>query len=594
MIDPYRMVVVNIISSLLLFGGILFYKFIYPKKKINLFFLLILISILPVISIFRTGTYESGDFNIHIYRSMAFYDALKDGQIIPSWPKDLNGTYGYPLFIFNYNFPYYIISLFHYLGFSFVLSMKLFLGLAYILSGVFMYLWSKKELNNNLAAFTVSIFYLFTPYHLVNLHFRTSIGEITVFALLPLLLFYIQMFLTNSKGIILLYISLIFSFIILSHAGTGFFSLIIIIPYILYRIYFKKISSRKINGHQLLFSLFTSFLLGIIISSYIFLPYLLFAKHTYANLLTSSTVSFAHTKDLLYSPWRMGFLFQGPKGELSFLIGYTQIFILCIISLLSFKKFYNRSKISSEILWLVIAFIIIFLITPFSYQIWKTFPFLNVIQFSYRLLLLLTLCIAMLAGKFVLNFSKKTWIIYFLLILTIGYTMLNWGNRRVISTIDDNVLKNNLPKSTIEGEGFCCAGSTIWTDIKHPWIGKTPQKHLEIIEGKAEWKDISRTSIRHTYILFAKTPITVRENTLYFPGWTVKDNQSQIQAYYTVNSPRGIIKFNLSPGLHFIQVAYKDIPLFWLSKLVSIVIIIIIIIIIIFHNAKRLSHRKYL
>jgi len=594
MLDPYRMVVVNIISSFLLFGGVLIYRYIYPKRKVNLFFLLILISILPVISIFRTGAYESGDFNIHIYRSMAFYDALKDGQIIPSWPRDLNGTYGYPLFIFNYNFPYYIISFFHYLGFSFVLSMKLFLGLAYILSGVFMFLWSKNELKNSLAAFTASIFYLFTPYHLVDLHFRTSVGEITVFVLLPLLFLYIQEFLTNSKRIILLYIGLIFSFIILSHAGTGFFSLMIIIPYILYHSYFKKISKRKINGDQLLLGLFTSLLLGIIISSYIFLPYLLFAKYTYANLLTSSTVSFVPIQDLLFSPWRMGFLFQGPKGELSFLIGYTQIFILFIVFLLSFKKFYSSLKINSEIFWLVISFILIFLMTPFSYQIWKTFSFLNVIQFSYRLLLLLAICIAMLAGKYVLNFSKKTWMVYFFLILTIGYTMLNWGNRRVIPTIDDNVLRNNLPKSTIGGEGFCCAGSPIWTDIKHPWIGKIPQKHLEIIEGKAEWKAISRTSIKHEYILFAKTPITVRENTLYFPGWTIKDNQEKINIYYTVDDPRGVIKFNLTSGLHFIRLEYKDVPLFWLSKLISIIVIISLLIIIAVHNVKRLFHQRYL
>jgi len=593
-IDPYRMVVVNIISSLLLFGGILFYKFIYPKKKINLFILLILISILPVISIFRQGTYESGDFNIHIYRSMAFYDVLMDGQIIPSWPKDLNGTYGYPLFIFNYNFPYYIISLFHYLGFSFVLSMKLFLGLAYILSGAFMFLWSKNEFKNNITAFTASIFYLFAPYHLVDLHFRVSIGEITVFALLPLLFFCIKKFLDNREKIILLYIGLIYSLIILSHAGIGLFSLIIIIPYILYHIYVKQTSNRKINRHQLMFSLFISIVLGLTISSYIFLPYLLFAKYTYANLLTSSTVSFVPIQDLLFSYWRMGFLFQGPKGELSFLIGYTQIFILCMMSLIYFKKFYNRSKINSEILWLVIAFIIIFLITPFSYQIWKTFSFLNVIQFSYRLLLLLTICISMLAGYYALYLSKKTWLIYFLLALTIGYTMLNWGNRRVIPTIDDNVLRNNLAKSTIEGEGFCCAGSTIWTDIKHPWIGETPQKHLEITKGEAQWKEISRTSIKHEYILFAKTPITVKENTLYFPGWIVKDNQNKIDVYYSINNPRGVIKFNLSPGLHFIQVEYKDIPPFLLSKFVSIPGIIIVLIIIIFHNAKHLFRRRYL
>ena len=172
------MVFINIMSSLALLGGLLFYKFIFPKKKINLFFLLILISILPIISIFRNGDYESGDFNIHIYRIMSFYDSLKEGIIMPSWAAELNATYGNPLFIFNYSLPYYIISLFHFIGISFISSMKLYLGLTLYLSGIFMYLWIKELTGNKLAAFTSAIFYIFNPYHLIDVHFSILLQNI--------------------------------------------------------------------------------------------------------------------------------------------------------------------------------------------------------------------------------------------------------------------------------------------------------------------------------------------------------------------------------------------------------------------------------
>lgn len=132
MIDPYRMVFVNAIASLLVLTGVIIYRYIFPKKKVNLFILLLAISMLPIISIFRTGTYESGDFNIHVYRAMAFYDSLEDGQFMPSWAGELNATYGYQLFIFNYSLPYYITSFFHFLGLSFITSMKLFLATFYI------------------------------------------------------------------------------------------------------------------------------------------------------------------------------------------------------------------------------------------------------------------------------------------------------------------------------------------------------------------------------------------------------------------------------------------------------------------------------
>ena len=58
---------------------------------------------------------------------------------MPSWAGNLNATYGYPLFIFNYTLPYYFISLFHFLGLSFINSLKVFLFSNMILSGIFMY-----------------------------------------------------------------------------------------------------------------------------------------------------------------------------------------------------------------------------------------------------------------------------------------------------------------------------------------------------------------------------------------------------------------------------------------------------------------------
>ena len=150
MIDPYRMVLVNLISLILLLFGILAFKFLHPKRPINLFVLLILISLLPIISILRQGAYESGDFNIHIYRIIAFFDSLKEGILIPSWAAQLNATYGNPLFLFNYSLPYYAISFFHFIGIDFINSTKLYLGMVFYFSGITIYITVKEITNNNL------------------------------------------------------------------------------------------------------------------------------------------------------------------------------------------------------------------------------------------------------------------------------------------------------------------------------------------------------------------------------------------------------------------------------------------------------------
>src|SRR5438270_5354333 len=84
----YRMVIVSGIACAVLVLGLFIYYYIYPKKKPNLLILLLLISILPLLSILRYGAYESGDFNLHIYRAMSFFDNLKNGVLFPSWAGD--------------------------------------------------------------------------------------------------------------------------------------------------------------------------------------------------------------------------------------------------------------------------------------------------------------------------------------------------------------------------------------------------------------------------------------------------------------------------------------------------------------------------
>src|SRR5579859_1781808 len=113
----YWMVAVNVIASSLILVGLIIYRFLYPKKPINLFVLLILISLLPVISIFRPGVYESGDLSYHITEEMVFYKSLSEGNIVPVWGGDMNATYGLPLFMFLYPLPYYFMSFFHVIGF---------------------------------------------------------------------------------------------------------------------------------------------------------------------------------------------------------------------------------------------------------------------------------------------------------------------------------------------------------------------------------------------------------------------------------------------------------------------------------------------
>lgn len=586
MIDPYRMVVVNITASLFLGTGIFFYRFIFPKKKLNFFLLIILISLLPLISLLRNGDYESGDFNIHLYRAISFYESLKDGNLIPSWAGKLNGTYGYPLFIFNYTLPYYIVSLFHFLGFSFIVSMKLFLAVAHIASGIFMYLWSEKIFKKRLAVFTAPVFYLFSPYHLVDLHFRVSVGEITAFAILPLFLYCFHIYINKKNILYFLLVGLTFYLLFLAHPGTTFFSFYILVPYLLYLL--KKEDSLTLkNFFYGVFPLAIGFLLSI----YVWLPYVSMIQYTHADELTSQSIIFPKVWELFFSPWRLGFLFQGPKGELAFLIGYTQLLIVFYIL---YKHIVQKKHkfLLDESLWLFIFFFLFLLLTPASKQLWRLLPFLNIGQFAYRLLLPLSICTSILSGYFAEEHFKKKTLIVLLIVTTIAYTGLNWGHRRVIPEITEQALINNLPLSTSQGEALCCIGNPRWADNYHPWMDKVPKMPIEILKGQGQVKILQRTTQYHEYISSSDTNLFIKENTYYFPGWKLLIDKNLAPISYQTKEYPGIITFNLSKGLHSIEVWYDDIWFFKLTKLVSLTFISVCIIYIGIYFGKLLLRRR--
>lgn len=575
MIDPYRMVVINIITSCLVLFGALFYRFVFPKRKINLLALLFIISLLPCISVLRTGVYESGDFNIHIFRSMDFFKSLTEGNIMPSWASNLNAEYGYPLFIFNYTLPYYIISFFHLIGFTFITSMKLFLFINIVFSAIFAYIFGKNKFKNDLTAFAIGVFYVFFPYHLVALHFKVTIGEILAFTLVPLYFLFIDRFIKEKNIKFVLASSVILGLIAISHIFIAIFLAPITFFYLI--ISFKKLK----------FSVISSFAIIIItslISLYQLLPSLIFK---YYLLTTYIPVNLSHVfspsiKDLLYAPWRFGLLFQGPQGQISYLLGYAQILtIIAIIFFLLKKKVIKTHKLDI-LFWLITLIVLIMLVLPQSRIIWKYLPLLNVAG-PQRLLVILGFITALLAGYLSTLINNKKYI-YLLMGFCITTTILNWGQRTLIPNISDKFLQNNLPLSTSRGEGHFYA-ATKYQNSNNIWLSKIPANKIDAIKGNSSYNEVFKNTTEHKYKILVTTTTVFRENTLYFPGWTAIANGKNTPINPDKN---GIITFTLPKGNYVLDLKYEDILLYKISKIISLTTFLtsVLLSLVIFKNKK--------
>ncbi len=564
MSDPYRMILVNIAALTLLGFGTFFYTQIYPKKKLHPFVLLILCSVLPLMSILRYGVYESGDFNFNIYKSMSLFNAIQDGQILPRWAGDLNATFGYPLFNFTYPLPYYIILFFHMFGFSFIASLKITLIAAYVFSGIAMYLFTKSFLNKP-ASFVSAIFYLFAPYHLVDLHFRVAIGELFSFIFLPCVFLGIHKLQGTKKLRWYLFTAITETLLLLSHQAIALGSFPIIVSYILFYGHLKKLNIRE---HVFLLS---SLVIGFLLAAFYVLPVLFESQFTIQP--QDANISFPNFFLFIFSPWRHGFLFQGPKGELSFIIGYAQLFVVFSsgILLLKSKRYEDKKKLAFFLAWF---FLIFFLMQSVSKPIWDAFPLLKNFQFSYRFLVIIAFLTSVLAG-IVINKFRNQGFILLLLTVTILSTVLNWGNRRVIPSITDEALRNNIPYATFEGEGLSPAMPK-WVKEKR-WIKKIPSAHLEKISGDGEITEITRKSQYHEYVVNALSDMILRENTWYFPGWKIFANNKEVLLTDKNVNDNGTMQFPLKKGFYSIKVIFSNTKIRTIGEFISLLTVLLLV-----------------
>ncbi len=561
MLDPYRMVVVNIILSFIVLMGIFIYRFIYPKKKINLLILLIIISLLPLFSMLRAGTYQSGDLSLHAIRTMSFSQILFQEHIIPRWTPEFYAGFGDPYFSFAYFLPYLLGSIFHFMGLSFLASLKLLMAISFVLSGVFMYLFVKDDLGEK-AAFTAGIFYLFAPFHLVNMHFQVTIAMTLSYMFLPINLLLTKKIILNPKPKWLISFSISEILFILTHQVI---SLIFLPINILYALYLVKDKNQKVNK---LLKFFTSLFFGLLLSAFYWLPILIESKYT-QDALGKHDILFPSLIDLMYSPWRYGLLFQGPMGELSYIIGYTQIFVIILSLYLFFKKRFDKKTKNLFLFFIFITTILLFFILPISKPLWYTLPLLKEIQFSTRLLVPLSFSIAVLAGITVITINKK-WYFILLCSLTIFYTILNWGNRTTISTINDDVLTRQFVIwPSLKTVGLEPA-SPIWANLNKNISNISRTQDAELLSGEADIKNTFRSSTRHEYVIDVNSDFArIRENTLYFPGWILKVNNNQSTFDYQSQDNMGIITFILNKGINKVELLFVDTPVRKIANFIS-------------------------
>jgi hypothetical protein len=291
---------------------------------------------------FRTHDY------VHGVRIAQMNQALTQGHFPVRWSADLGFGMGMPLFEFYGPLPYYVGTLFYWLGFGLVGSTKLLYLIANLGTLLGAYFLGKKLFGNRWAGVLIAAALTLAPYRAVNLFIRGALGEAWGIMAMPWILYglttYIKEFfaakkptLKFSKSWLILVVSVLA--LILSHN----LSTLMFIPFaVLFGAGLIWLESKHQPWQvkfwqqtwQLILGLGLGFTLAGGLGSFYLLP--AFFEKEFTQLDTILSGYFHYSNHFLYirqffkPNWGFGGSGWGPNDDISFFLGYGQLLGLLV------------------------------------------------------------------------------------------------------------------------------------------------------------------------------------------------------------------------------------------------------------------------
>ena len=392
-------------------------------KRFRIEILLIVLLLPSVSSLLQPGYFSMHD-DLQVFRLFELNKCFQDGQIPCRWVPDGGFGYGYPLMQFYPPMPYYPMELMVMLGLGFFWPVKIMFILAFIFSGLGMY-YLAKEFFGKWGGILSALFYVYAPYHSVDIYVRGAQNEAWGMVWFPFVLLYLYKLITKKFSwttFILLAVSL-FGQLTSHNVMTMVFAPTAILWAIFWIIKTKNYLSIK---HLLL-----SGILGVGLSAFFFIPVVLEQKFVHVDSMMSGYFNYmAHYADInqmfLSRFWGYGGSTWGPEDNMSFSIGQFQWVVALIASAIALFQIRKQRVLSLMILMMVaFGFVYAFLAHGRSITIWNNLPLLQYAQFPWRLVALIVFYFSFVAGY--LTTVKLSPLLKKILFVAITLGLINWN-----------------------------------------------------------------------------------------------------------------------------------------------------------------------
>ncbi len=542
-------------------------KIIKNRKLIDSFIIILVACFLslPLLKSNLDVYYDDGIQ--HIARAYGTLESIKENGIFHNIISSFSNGFGYSWNLFYGPLSTYGIIFFKFLTGGFIGAYKLFVFVCLILSGIFMYKFALKLINNNNAALLASIFYITFPYHLTDMYLRNAVGEFASFVFIPLVflglynLFYTE---DNTYHLAIGAIGLV-----LTHNISTLLVCIFSIFYCIFNL--EKLKETRIKKQLAINILFI-----VLITSFFWAP-MIETKFT-ANYKVYESGAMASAEETSSFGLKLKQLFVSRNdGSYIFELG-PHIIIILAFSIMTFRRIKSEIK-ETYLVFLVSGLISLWMST--KYFPWKFLPDeLCIIQFPWRMLMMsgffLSVVCAINIYTVVKKFSYKD--VCVISIIATGYTLAFLS----FLPIDNEIVQVDKWKlgafSGKEDEIVAGTGGGEYLPSKahsNRFYIATRDDVIYVLEGKAVIKDETKNGSKlNAKVETFDNDYTVLELPyIYYPGYEVRFDGMILNTFETENGFLGTVLGKEDKGE--MSVSYEATDAMKISMLVSGISVII-------------------
>ena len=361
----------------------------------------VLVASLPLL---QSGLLHGHDLGYHMARIEGLASGLASGQFpVRVHGETLNG-FGYPNSYFYPELLWYLPAFLSLLGVHTVTCYKFFLIFIHALTFVLAYLPFKKLFHSRYLALTLSVLYVLNPYRLICAYFRAAVGEFVAITFLPLVLYGLYAILVGEQKD-WPYLVAGASGLVQSHILTTELTALLCVVIVL--AFLKRLFTKE----KRIFSLITAGIYTVLINAWFIFPMLAMSIAIRPAVFTRIQLPFGYARyDLAYLFTTVSLETLGPH-----MAGWAALLALgfYLAHRAAFPNKDGRRDMVRFADLLAVAAVVSMLATT-AYFPWDRIAkipllgkLLDVIQFPYRLMSLVGVCTAILAGAAILLWFRK-------------------------------------------------------------------------------------------------------------------------------------------------------------------------------------------